>query len=380
MKSKWLGLFAGLFAVSTTLFPAHSSRAVNIVMSPDPAIITGEIDDGVSIVGGVAIFWTLLGVDPTFARYTYKVAGAFVGQALPNSIPGDEDFVIRFNVVQEPSICCAQDPEFANVSNANMDVTAGSRGDDLNWFLAFEPLAPTFSFDVSHSVVVSEEFDPTDPYPVGSPVLLTGQSMSCTLDVVVPPFSLPFCGSESVSFRDTDLPLVKATDPRFGQDSVTVDTSTNLAWLDVDLSEGRSFMDVASELGPGGDFSGYRFATPAEISNLFDTFGFTEETISPAPLTSMFFDLFGVTSSQDGNPEIFGWASNAGPIYGLDFFLGGLGGTYGVYRGDVLSQNPAFAFPGTGSWLVRQTSEPQVLLLLGLALICLRFARRCKLH
>lgn len=46
------------------------------------------------------------------------------------------------------------------------------------------------------------------------------------------------------------------------------DTLTGLDWLDVTASMGRSYDDVASQFGLGGDFEGWRFATSAEFVTL----------------------------------------------------------------------------------------------------------------
>lgn len=158
--------------------------------------------------------------------------------------------------------------------------------------------------------------------------------------------------------------FIQATDPRFGINSVSIDTSTNLAWLDLNFTKGRTYIDVASETRPNGDFSGYRYATPEEINNLFDEFGFFGQ-ISPGVNTDAFFQLFGSTSAQDGFPEIFGWASNAlvsSPnIYGLDFDFDPSNPQYSIERGDILWQNPRVIFGSTGSWLVQVIPEPATL-------------------
>lgn len=69
-----------------------------------------------------------------------------------------------------------------------------------------------------------------------------------------------------------------------GDGLLTVDTSTSLAWLDLTASQlyglgpgGRSlgsFRFANSEIGPGGRFDGFRFATLAEVNTLFLDAGF----------------------------------------------------------------------------------------------------------
>ncbi len=48
----------------------------------------------------------------------------------------------------------------------------------------------------------------------------------------------------------------------------TTDTATGLDWLDVTLSQGRSYDDVASQFGTSGDFEGWGFATSAQFVTL----------------------------------------------------------------------------------------------------------------
>ncbi len=49
---------------------------------------------------------------------------------------------------------------------------------------------------------------------------------------------------------------------------------TNLDWLDISATKGMTYNKILAEMGPGGLFSGYRFATKSELSGLFvDWFG-----------------------------------------------------------------------------------------------------------
>lgn len=59
----------------------------------------------------------------------------------------------------------------------------------------------------------------------------------------------------------------------FGIGALTRDTDQGLDFLDLTLSQGRSFNDVSSEFGVGGDFEGFRYATIDEYIQLANNFG-----------------------------------------------------------------------------------------------------------
>lgn len=68
------------------------------------------------------------------------------------------------------------------------------------------------------------------------------------------------------------------------------DTSTSLDWFVLTESNFRSYNDVSSQFGVGGDFEGYRYATGTEIATFFDSAGGT------APYVGL-FDLPGANWS-----------------------------------------------------------------------------------
>lgn len=51
-------------------------------------------------------------------------------------------------------------------------------------------------------------------------------------------------------------------------DYFTTDTNSRLDWLDVSLTLNKSYYDVSSQLGSGGEFEGWRYATSAELNSL----------------------------------------------------------------------------------------------------------------
>jgi PEP-CTERM motif len=53
----------------------------------------------------------------------------------------------------------------------------------------------------------------------------------------------------------------------------TLDTRTQLQWLDLTQTRGYTFAQVSSQLGTGDKFEGYRYATAAEVQGIFTQFG-----------------------------------------------------------------------------------------------------------
>jgi hypothetical protein len=53
----------------------------------------------------------------------------------------------------------------------------------------------------------------------------------------------------------------------------TTDTSTGLDWLDLTATAGMSYNQVSAELGAGGMFEGWTYATRAQVTGLWDSFG-----------------------------------------------------------------------------------------------------------
>ncbi|MEM8779192.1 MAG: hypothetical protein AAGF26_10030 [Cyanobacteria bacterium P01_G01_bin.49] len=153
--------------------------------------------------------------------------------------------------------------------------------------------------------------------------------------------------------------LISVNDTVFGADSITRDTDTNLEWLDVPFSQGRTFIDVSGEFGLGGDFEGFRSANAAEFETLVLNSGIPGiNTTVTGDLTSFtnLIDLLGVTSFQDSNPQTSGFLSNSAGsqlrINGdLDFSLSN--GTPAYEANTSISRNETLLFPNVGHYLVR---------------------------
>jgi hypothetical protein len=160
--------------------------------------------------------------------------------------------------------------------------------------------------------------------------------------------------------------LLSGSDPRFGPGSLTVDTRTGLAWLNLAASAGLSYDEMTGALEPGGAFAGFRYATAQEVAGLFSSGGISvpgwiSESDPAFQSVTALINLVGQTSSQDGFPEAGGisgtWGKNGlvRPI--LDF----------VYQtgapGYMVSGYPAPAWEfgsstASSSWLVTSIPEP----------------------
>ncbi len=58
-----------------------------------------------------------------------------------------------------------------------------------------------------------------------------------------------------------------------GDGLLTNDAISGLQWLDWSHTANRSYNDVSSQLGAGGEFEGFRYATEAEVSQLYANAG-----------------------------------------------------------------------------------------------------------
>lgn len=73
-------------------------------------------------------------------------------------------------------------------------------------------------------------------------------------------------------------------DSSFGIGSITRDPNMGLDWLDLTESVNRSFNDVNSQFGAGGDFESFHHASDADVITFFANAGITliNDTTSPA--------------------------------------------------------------------------------------------------
>lgn len=193
--------------------------------------------------------------------------------------------------------------------------------------------------------------------------------------------------------------LLSVDDPTHGVDAITLDTDTGLEWLDLTITAGASFDDVSAQLGTGGTYEGFRYASMSEVSTLYLNAGFTDTDAiyraSDLGAAQLLLGLMGTLDSNSrgdiaqgivsDNDDIGGFRRQVASSFGFEkppfqnpaagFALG----EAGIARGLSPTANPAQGRYFTGSFLVRGGAAPVpapggALLLLGI--FALRARRR----
>ena len=175
-----------------------------------------------------------------------------------------------------------------------------------------------------------------------------------------------------VSLLLTGLPakanLIEANNPRFGVNSLTVDTTTGLAWLDLTASAGLSYQQVLADTQPGGLFSGFRFATAPEVLNLYTSAGIPGTGLYPLTTPSILtlISLIGPTGTINGQPGMTGLSGTPASFdsqHAPAIYATGVNGVeqYWVNDGGYSSGGTSYgvttSYPKLGSWLVSSVPE-----------------------
>lgn len=173
--------------------------------------------------------------------------------------------------------------------------------------------------------------------------------------------------------------LIELDDPVFGSASITRDTDTGLDWLDVPIPAGRSYDDVSIQLGPGGDFEGFRYAAKSEVAALYRSVGIhnisgppaSEESYEPAVYLQ---GLVGETSPMTTSGVVAELYLD-GQHFGSELRRDDASGTAIAEDFEVHFFDDA---PAPGHWLVRPIPEPSSFALVAAGLWMMRRARQAE--
>jgi hypothetical protein len=159
-----------------------------------------------------------------------------------------------------------------------------------------------------------------------------------------------------------------------GDHQLMDDSGTNLQWLGLDETAGMSFNQVSAQLGTGGEFEGFSFATPSEVETMFADAGIPnvnagfEGTAGNLPGVTLVLDLWNADIAGTFEPTSgpFGYFVTSDVGTGLVWIPMGSYGDTGTAEAtsgpDRLSigGNADFSVSYMGSALVRNATSNSV--------------------
>ncbi len=168
---------------------------------------------------------------------------------------------------------------------------------------------------------------------------------------------------------------------------ITRDTDTGLEWLDLTSTVNYSYNDMLTELGSGGAFEGFRYATVADIDNLQLSAGLPSGLFSSASTYfyrtefATLMDLVGITNSTSTYEYSYGLTGDPFEPSTLtdDRIMRGFAMSAFAVRAQQGVVGDSIASASIGSWLIRDTvsvPEPTSLVLLLFGLMGLGLVKR----
>jgi hypothetical protein len=154
-----------------------------------------------------------------------------------------------------------------------------------------------------------------------------------------------------------------------GDGLITFDTVSQLEWLDLSVTRGRSYNDVSSKLGFGQEFVGWSYATLSQAQNIYSQFGFdiSSATLNVGALNTLnsyFGDLYsyihvsGFSGSIGLTGDLYPAPTNSSFRLSMIACVGCIGGdSLQSFTGNS-ADNPDSKSPVVGSLLVRTSAVP----------------------
>ncbi len=176
--------------------------------------------------------------------------------------------------------------------------------------------------------------------------------------------------------------LLQLDSPRFGANSLTLDTRTGLTWLDLPFTLDLSYLGAEAATQPGGQLAGFRHATAQEVLSLYGSAGFGEGLIlqsnpSFQSVVSL-ISLVGQTSTQDGAPEAFGLTATlvdgASELASMDYET--FSGTPAYLVDSTTRYGLDTHYPTIGNWMVVVPEPSTCALLLAAGALMVLLPRR----
>jgi hypothetical protein len=154
--------------------------------------------------------------------------------------------------------------------------------------------------------------------------------------------------------------FMQATDPNFGANSLLVDMSTGLIWLNLNYTSGLSYDQVLAQSGPGGEFAGFSYASVQQVYSLFADADIPGPGVYPmsSPVQQSIAGFLpmiaGSVDDQNGRPAAMGITGSTtdGLQASVAIYMVGLNGAAGYNVGSGASFNPAEGSAPEGNWLV----------------------------
>lgn len=177
----------------------------------------------------------------------------------------------------------------------------------------------------------------------------------------------------------------------FGVSALTRDSKQGLDFLDVTFSTNLTFDAVEAQLGVGGIFEGYRFASIEEVVTLINNYGFSPTAVAfgdtvgstDSDQISQLVDMMGQTLIIDAHRATVGLTGTSSGEY--QYFVRINDSLDSNFNDQILAASlgskEGIKTPFSGHYLVKQffIFEPATISLIALGLVLLAYRhKKCK--